>query len=54
MIAYSPLEPVVPPPPVQNRQAETPREETEMNYVVMAFIIGVIILAITDTMRGLK
>ncbi len=57
MIAYSPLEPVI---PVQARREMVPEpeptigpEETEMNYVIMAFIIGVIILAISDSMRGL-
>jgi hypothetical protein len=28
------------------------REETEMNYVVMGFIVGVIILAVSDSMRA--
>jgi len=27
------------------------REETELNYVIMSFIIGVIILAVSDSIR---
>tara|TARA_Y100000385_G_C13018881_1_gene605196 strand:+ start:1186 stop:1356 length:171 start_codon:yes stop_codon:yes gene_type:complete len=28
------------------------REETEMNYVIMAFIIGVVMLAVSDSIRA--
>jgi len=28
------------------------REETELNYVIMAFIAGVIILAVSDSIRA--
>jgi hypothetical protein len=28
------------------------REETELNYVIMAFIAGVIVLAVSDTMKA--
>jgi hypothetical protein len=27
------------------------REETELNYVIMAFIVGVVLLAVSDTVR---
>ena len=27
-------------------------EETEMNYVIMAFIVGVVILAVSDSIRA--
>jgi len=27
-------------------------EETEMNYVIMGFIVGVIILAVSDSIRA--
>jgi hypothetical protein len=58
MIAYCPLE-----DPVQNHEREReprrePRrdrpvmngfEETELNYVIMGFIVGVILLAVMDS-----
>jgi hypothetical protein len=58
MIAYCPLEDLE--PPVQQKESVVePRpvevtglEETELNYVVMAFIAGVIILAISDSVRA--
>jgi hypothetical protein len=61
MIAYCPLEDLEPPirpkqPVVESRTVEvkpqTGREETELNYVVMAFIVGVAILAVTDSMKA--
>ena len=56
MIGYCPLEEE---PPVRQPQVAVaiqpePRmgfEETECNYIVMAFIAGVLILAITDSMQ---
>ena len=61
MIAYCPLEdlepPVRPKQPVPESKAkevkpQIGREETELNYVVMAFIVGVVILAVTDSMKA--
>lgn len=61
MIAYCPLEdlepPVRPKQPVAESKTEEMkpqigREETELNYVVMAFIVGVAILAVTDSMKA--
>jgi hypothetical protein len=61
MIAYCPLEDLEPPirpkrPVVESRAVEVKpqigREETELNYVVMAFIVGVLILAVTDSMKA--
>ena len=61
MIAYCPLEdlepPVRPKQPVEESKTEEVkpqigREETELNYVVMAFIVGVLILAVTDSMKA--
>ena len=60
MIAYCPLEEVEP-PARQQKVVEEPaakeatmvgREETEMNYVIMAFIVGVVALAISDSIRA--
>ena len=63
MIAYCPLEEVEP-PTRQQKVVEEPvakeakeakvvgREETELNYVIMAFIVGVIILAVSDSIRA--
>lgn len=58
MIGYCPLEEE---PPVQHpkrvvrmkpTQKVTPRlEECECNYLVMFFIVGVLILAVTDSMQ---
>jgi len=57
MIGYCPLEDLE--PPVRRQEVavvETPKpkgglEETECNYAVMAFIIGVLILAVADSME---
>jgi hypothetical protein len=61
MIAYYPLEDDVPSPPnVPVPVPETPQnslsklfvgETTECNYLVFTFIIGVLLLALTDSMR---
>ncbi len=60
MIAYCPLEELDPPvrqpkPVVKSKTEEVKpqigREETELNYVIMAFIIGVVLLAVSDTIR---
>lgn len=61
MIAYCPLEELEPPvrqpkPVVKSKTEEVKpqigREETELNYVIMAFIAGVVILAVSDTIRA--
>lgn len=61
MISYYPLEeldPPVPPPPKKKEvgPVETPEmsglEETELNYVIMAFIVGVVLLAVSDSIRA--
>jgi hypothetical protein len=60
MIGYCPLEELEPPvrreQPVVTKKVETkPQiglEETECNYVVMAFIVGVIFLAVSDSIRA--
>jgi hypothetical protein len=61
MIAYCPLEELEPPvrqqKPVVNTKTEEAkpqvgREETELNYVIMAFIAGVVLLAVSDTIRA--
>jgi hypothetical protein len=61
MIAYCPLEELDPPirpkqPVVEYKTEEVkPRighEETEMNYVIMAFIVGVMLLAVSDSIRA--
>lgn len=63
MIAYCPLEdleppvrpksqPVAEPTPEKVKKPLVGREETEMNYVVMAFIVGVLVLAISDSMKA--
>ena len=60
MIAYCPLEELEPPvrqpkPVVKSKTEEVKpqigREETELNYVIMAFIVGVVLLAVSDTGR---
>lgn len=55
MIAYCPLDEVEPPRVVENRiqpeKVVVGREETELNYVIMAFIVGVIVLALSDSIR---
>jgi hypothetical protein len=60
MIGYCPLEELE--PPVRREQAvvtekaetkpQTGLEETECNYVVMAFIVGVLFLAVSDSIRA--
>jgi len=60
MIAYCPLEDLE--PPVRQKKiveesepqidSKVGREETEMNYVIMAFIAGVIVLAVSDSIRA--
>ena len=61
MIAYCPLEDLEPPvrPKVSVERTKTDEvkpqvghEETELNYVIMAFIISVILLAVSDSMRA--
>jgi hypothetical protein len=61
MIAYCPLEELEPPVRQQEVVVEAKaepvkpqvgREETEMNYVIMAFIVGVVALAVSDSIRA--
>ena len=61
MIAYCPLEDLDPPVKqqkpvveleVEEKKQEIGREETELNYVVTAFIIGVIALAVSESIRA--
>jgi len=61
MIAYCPLEELDPPirqpePVVKSKTVEVKpeigREETELNYVIMAFIAGVVLLAVSDSIRA--
>ena len=61
MIAYCPLEDLEPPvrpkqPVVESKTEEVKpligREETELNYVIMAFLAGVVVLAVSDTIRA--
>ena len=60
MIAYCPLEDLDPPvrqkkivvEPEPQIDSKVGREETEMNYVIMAFIIGVVMLAVSDSIRA--
>lgn len=63
MIGYCPLDEVEPPrpQPVVQTQATVPPpkqdvpkrgfEDTECNYVVMFFVIGVVVLAVMDSMK---
>jgi hypothetical protein len=58
MIAYYPLEELEPPKP-QPESVVTPEpvkktgtEESELNYVVIAFIVGVVALAVSDAIRA--
>jgi|TARA_B110000285_G_C14870955_1_gene489165 hypothetical protein len=59
MIGYCPLEELVPPvrheqPVITKKDEVKPEvglEESECNYVVMAFIVGVIFLAVSDSIR---
>lgn len=61
MIAYCPLEDLEPPvrqqvavaePKSEPVKPQVGREETELNYVIMAFIVGVIALAVSDSIRA--
>jgi hypothetical protein len=61
MIGYCPLEDLEPPvrqqQPVVTTKIEEEKpmvglEETECNYVVMAFIVGVLFLAVSDSMKA--
>jgi len=57
MIAYCPLEELEPPvrqqkPVVKEVKPLIGLEETELNYVIMAFIAGVVILAVSDVIRA--
>ena len=60
MIAYCPLEDLDPPsrpkreevPIVRDVKPQIGLEETELNYVIMAFIAGVMILAVSDSIRA--
>ena len=55
MIGYCPLDEETPlrqvirRPPPQPKQVDT--DDTECNYLVMFFILGVIVLSITDNIR---
>jgi hypothetical protein len=61
MIAYYPLEPDVPPPPPPSptplaKPIETAvkffeGETTECNYLVLMFVVGVLFIAFTDSMK---
>ena len=60
MIAYCPLEELNPPvkqqKPVVELEIEEDKpegtEESELNYIVIAFIVGVIALAASDAIRA--
>ena len=62
MIAYCPLEELEPPvrrqeqivaKNIDSKTTSTPSlEETECNYVVMAFIVCVLFLAVSDSIRA--
>jgi len=58
MIAYYPLEELEPPKPEpkvvpkQEPVKQVGPEESELNYIVMAFIVGVVALAISDAIRA--
>jgi len=60
MIAYCPLEDLDPPVRRQQKVVVEPkteqvivgREETELNYVIMGFIAGVVLLAVNDAIRA--
>jgi hypothetical protein len=57
MIGYCPLEELEPPvrreqPVVTKKVEPTGLEDTECNYVVMAFIVGVLFLAVSDSIRA--
>jgi hypothetical protein len=61
MIAYCPLDELEPPsrprqpvvePKTEEVKPQIGHEETELNYVIMAFIVGVLILAVSDSIRA--
>ena len=60
MIAYCPLEELEPPPPRQQVVVSETKpekgplgdEDTELNYVIIAFIVGVIMLAVSDSIMA--
>jgi hypothetical protein len=60
MIAYCPLEDLEPPQRQrevvtdvpQNQAPEVGAEDTELNYVILAFILGVVALAISDATKN--
>lgn len=58
MIAYYPLEELDPPKKqpesvvTKKMVKKTGLEESELNYIVIAFIVGVIALAISDAIRA--
>ena len=59
MIAYYPLEELDPPkkkeqvdPVIQPEKSQVGLEESELNYIVIAFIVGVIALAVSDAIRA--
>ena len=58
MTAYYPLEALEPqklePKMVPNQELvkQVGSEESELNYIVMAFIVGVVALAISDVIRA--
>ena len=54
MIGYAPLDEVAPQVPIhipvgQKKKAPLSNEDTECNYLVMFFIVGVFVLAATDS-----
>ena len=59
MIAYCPLEDLEPPPQRRPEVAVAPKkaqpekadEDTELNYVILAFIVGEVMLAVSDQMK---
>jgi len=57
MIGYAPLDPVdeptllKPPPPLKVKQVSNSMAQTECNYLVMFFIVGVLGLALKDMLR---
>lgn len=60
MIGYCPLEELEPPVKRQEQDVKPKTEaanslaleETECNYVIMAFIVGVLVLAVSDSIRA--
>lgn len=57
-LAYAPFDdPVAPKPPsavaIQNFKGKVPvSDNTECNYIVMGFIIGVFLISLADVIRG--